>query len=90
MQRDLVRIIEEKVRTRAALPAMYFMVGIDDKDYVDDNRAFHAALQNLHVPHEYHEWSGVHEWSFWYRHEREVLYWISLQLKDSQSVSTMH
>ncbi|NMA79787.1 MAG: hypothetical protein GX967_03975 [Clostridiales bacterium] len=29
------------------------------------NIDFHNALNNLEIPHEYHEWSGSHTWDFW-------------------------
>lgn len=37
------------------------------------SRAFHAKLDSLRVPHEYHEFPGSHTWGYWRRHLHESL-----------------
>ena len=36
-------------------------------------RAFHAKLDSLRIPHEYHEYPGSHTWGYWRRHLHESL-----------------
>jgi len=57
------------------MPALYFDVGADDR-FVDQNRAFDAGLTAVHVPHEYHEYPGAHNWEYWRTHVGQSLAWI--------------
>jgi mannitol 2-dehydrogenase len=40
---------------------------------LDSNRQFHAHLERLGVPHEYEEFPGAHEWSYWDLHVQEAI-----------------
>ena len=40
---------------------------------LEANRAFHRHLQALGFDHEYEEFPGTHEWSYWDLHVREAL-----------------
>lgn len=40
---------------------------------IDQNRAFHKHLESLHIDHEYEEYPGGHDWSYWDEHVREAL-----------------
>lgn len=60
-QFDLVKQIENK---DDKLPYMYITCGTEDFLY-DKTQSFVASLNNLGVAHEYHEWSGEHDWVFW-------------------------
>jgi S-formylglutathione hydrolase FrmB len=76
--RDPARIAERLVRRDAAsVPAIKLDVGTADTKYVDQTRAFHAALQSLGVRHEYAEYPGDHNWAYWRRHAAESLTWIA-------------
>jgi putative tributyrin esterase len=67
---DLFRLAEQVDRAR--LPALYLDCG--DEDYlIESNRRFHAHLEALGVPHDYHEFPGVHDWDYWDRHIRDSL-----------------
>lgn len=57
---------------RAKLPALYIDCGVDDF-LIEDNRAFHAHLQQLGIPHEYREFPGAHTWEYWDLHIRDSL-----------------
>jgi S-formylglutathione hydrolase FrmB len=54
------------------LPKLRFDCGTDDF-LLDDNRAFHRHLEALHVPHEYEEFPGGHDWGYWDRHVQEAI-----------------
>jgi S-formylglutathione hydrolase FrmB len=51
---------------------LYINCGLDDGD-LDDNRAFHAQLEELQIPHTYQEFSGGHGWGYWRVHLRDAL-----------------
>lgn len=53
-------------------PAIAFDCGVDDT-LLDDNRAFHAHLEQLGVPHIYREHPGGHTWDYWDTHIVEAL-----------------
>lgn len=55
-----------------AKPAIRIDCGIADF-LLDANRAFHAHLTEIKYPHEYEEFPGAHEWSYWDEHIREAL-----------------
>lgn len=54
------------------IPALRIDCGTDDF-LLDQNRAFHKHLEELHVPHEYQEYPGRHDWAYWDQHVREAL-----------------
>jgi S-formylglutathione hydrolase FrmB len=54
------------------LPAMRLDCGTSDF-LLDQNRAFHAHLEKMNVPHEYEEFPGGHDWAYWDEHVREAL-----------------
>jgi putative tributyrin esterase len=54
------------------LPRMRIDCGTEDF-LLDANRMFHAELDHLHIPHEYHEAPGSHEWDYWDRHVQDAL-----------------
>lgn len=48
-------------------PALYFDCGVNDF-LIEQNRRFHAHLQNLGVAHTYKEFPGEHTWEYWDKH----------------------
>ncbi len=40
---------------------------------IDQNRAFHKHLEALHIPHEYQEFPGAHDWAYWDLHVCEAV-----------------
>lgn len=48
----------------AVLPALFMACGRQD-DLYPLNVQFHAACQQLHIPVNYHEEDGLHDWFFW-------------------------
>jgi len=57
---------------RAKLPAIRFDCGAEDF-LIDDNRRFHAHLEQLGIAHEYAEFPGMHNWDYWDVHVQEAL-----------------
>jgi enterochelin esterase-like enzyme len=58
----------------ASLRTQALFVGCGNSDgMVGDNRAFHARLDSLHVPHAYLETPGGHSWKVWKRLFPEAL-----------------
>jgi putative tributyrin esterase len=54
---------------------------------LDQNREFHKHLKSLHIPHEYEEFPGGHEWSYWDKHIQEAIAFHvkNLHLKESKT-----
>ena len=53
-------------------PALKIDCGSEDF-LLDSNRSFHAHLEKHAVAHQYDEFSGGHEWSYWDTHVQEAL-----------------
>jgi len=53
-------------------PAVRFDCGSED-GLIEENRAFHAFLDELGFEHEYAEHPGSHNWAFWDEHVQEAL-----------------
>lgn len=49
------------------MPILSFDCGVDDH-LLDDNRQFHAYLDERRVPHTYQEHTGGHNWAYWNKH----------------------
>lgn len=54
------------------LPALWLDCGLEDF-LLEQNRAFHAHLEHLDIPHTYREFPGAHNWDYWDEHIRDVL-----------------
>ncbi len=54
------------------VPALRIDCGIDDF-LIDQNREFHKHLESRHIPHEYREFPGGHDWAYWDLHVREAV-----------------
>ena len=57
---------------RSRLPAIRIDCGLDD-GLLESNRAYHAHLESLDIPHEYEEFPGAHTWGYWDIHVREAI-----------------
>jgi S-formylglutathione hydrolase FrmB len=66
-------------RHNEPMPALMMDAGRDDS-LVDQTRDFHATLDRLGIRHEYAEWPGAHDWSYWRTHVSESLRWLAKQL----------
>lgn len=54
------------------LPPLRFDCGLDDP-LLASNRRLHAALDQLGIRHEYQEFAGAHDWSYWQQHLTDTL-----------------
>lgn len=54
------------------IPALRVDCGRDDF-LIEQNRAFHEHLDALHIPHEYEEFPGAHDWTYWDKHVQEAV-----------------
>ncbi len=71
----------------AQLPRLWLDCGVDDF-LIEHNRAFHAHLQQLQVPHVYLEFPGGHTWDYWDEHIQQVLPFVMEAMEDELSAST--
>jgi putative tributyrin esterase len=54
------------------IPVLRIDCGTDDL-LLEENRAFHRHLESLHVPHEYQEFPGGHDWAYWDKHVQDAV-----------------
>jgi S-formylglutathione hydrolase FrmB len=68
------------------IPALLIDCGTEDR-LLDQNRAFHHHLESLHIPHEYQEFPGDHDWAYWDKHIQDAVAFHArnLQLKSVSS-----
>jgi S-formylglutathione hydrolase FrmB len=64
--------LARRAKGAGPLPTIRIDCGVDDVQ-INDNRAFHAELEQLAVPHEYEEFPGGHTWDYWDLHVRDAL-----------------
>lgn len=57
-------LIEQVKNKKSVLPYIYMTCGTEDFLY-DKSQSFVESLKQLNIDHEYHEWSGEHDWVFW-------------------------
>lgn len=57
------------------LPKLYMCCGTEDF-LLEENRTFHAFLQDNGVPHEYHESRGKHDMVFWNEYAVKAIEWL--------------
>jgi S-formylglutathione hydrolase FrmB len=57
---------------RSKWPGVWIDCGTEDT-LLKENRAFHAHLKKLRLPHVYKEFPGGHDWAYWDRHIRDAL-----------------
>lgn len=68
---DLLRLAR-RLRDRKQLPKIRIDCGTEDF-LLESNRACHAGLEKLKIPHEYQEFPGAHTWDYWDEHVREAI-----------------
>jgi putative tributyrin esterase len=64
--------LARRAKAAGTLPKIRIDCGVEDVQ-IADNRAFHAELEQLGVPHDYEEFPGGHTWDYWDLHVREAL-----------------
>lgn len=76
---DLVHLAR-MAQKAGKLPKLRIDCGTEDF-LLEQNRSFVAKLKAMKVPHEYEEFPGGHEWSYWDLHVREALEFHARNLK---------
>jgi enterochelin esterase-like enzyme len=59
-------------RNMELLPPVRFDCGTGDH-FLKDNRTLHRTLAANNISHEYHEFDGCHDWTYWQRHLEDTL-----------------
>jgi len=75
---DPMTIVEKVDHGR--LPALRIDCGTGDF-LLAENRMFHEHLERLHIPHEYQEFPGGHDWGYWDQHVQEAIGFHARNLK---------
>ena len=60
------------VQLAPSYPPLRFDCGTEDQ-LIEYNRQLHRQLTEATLPHEYEEFPGAHEWSYWQTHVRDSL-----------------
>jgi putative tributyrin esterase len=66
------RHLARKAKRAGRLPKILIDCGTEDF-LIEENRALHADLERMKVPHVYREFPGAHNWDYWDEHVREAL-----------------
>jgi putative tributyrin esterase len=69
-----------KLKKERRLPALRLDCGTEDF-LLPHNRHYHSYLEKIEVPHEYAEFPGAHEWSYWDNHIRQALDFVMKRLR---------
>ena len=69
-ENDLYAIITSS--TDGIHPRVHIDCGSEDF-LIEDNRAFHTSLTEKAVDHEYREYLGAHDWSYWNARMTELI-----------------
>ncbi len=64
---DLPNVIEAIIENKNLLPALRFDCGVSDL-LIEPNRLLNQQLISSNIPHQYQEFEGGHEWSYWQKH----------------------
>lgn len=59
---------------RESFPRIYIDVGLQDSEY-ESALSFAKLLDEMNIPHEWHEYIGFHEEKYWSAHVEEYLRW---------------
>lgn len=69
-------------RQKKILKQIALRIDCGTEDYlIEENRAYHAHLEELDVRHDYREYPGMHNWDYWDLHIRETLSFVMDNVK---------
>ena len=69
---DLFALAAQCAQQGREIPCLHIWCGTEDF-LLEDNRAFHAHLTQLGLPHTYEESEGNHSWKWWDLHIEDGL-----------------
>lgn len=72
-------VIDSMIENRDQLPPIRFDCGMAD-ELIQANRNLHEELQAANIPHQYEEFPGGHEWSYWQEHVRKTFLFFDQQV----------
>ena len=72
-------VLDIMLRHRSRLPPIRFDCGMGDP-LIEQNRALHLALVDARIAHDYEEFPGGHEWTYWEAHLADTLRFFGKQL----------
>ena len=73
-------VIELALERKDNLPKLRFDCGTEDL-LIDQNRLLHEQLNKAQILHDYKEFSGGHEWSYWQEHIKDSLLFFNKFIK---------
>jgi enterochelin esterase-like enzyme len=73
-------VIELVLERKDNLPKLRFDCGTEDL-LIDQNRLLHEQLNKSQIMHDYKEFSGGHEWSYWQEHIKDSLLFFNKFIK---------
>lgn len=84
--KDDVYALADQFKTRRdGLKAPALRIDCGTSDFlIEQNRNFHAHLQKIGMSHEYAEFPGTHDWSYWDKHIQSALRFHSKHLRISK------
>jgi len=82
-------VFETMLRNRDLLPPLRFDCGTEDP-LLAANRELHAQLEVAAIRHEYVEFPGGHEWSYWEAHLSDMLRFFSGLIGNKEGRSPAH
>jgi len=66
---------------QARQQVLYFDCGLDEHEWLDQNREFHRKLDTLGIPHIYNEFPGGHGWGYWKAHLSVALLAVTARMR---------
>jgi enterochelin esterase-like enzyme len=69
------------VAAQAKRQVLYFDCGLQEHEWLDQNREFHDRLAGLDIPHTYNEFPGGHGWGYWRIHLRDALLAVTAHMR---------
>ena len=82
---DLWTLAQRFQDNAAAMPALRIDCGTGDFT-LEQNREFHAYLDELKLPHQYEEFAGAHDWAYWDKHVQGAIRFHAAHLGISKPV----
>jgi len=71
----------DSIVEQAKQQVLYFDCGLDESEWLDQNREFHRTLGTLGIPHTYNEFPGGHGWGYWKLHLRDALLAVTARMR---------
>jgi putative tributyrin esterase len=77
---DIFHLARELKKSRKPIPKLLIDCGREDYLF-KQNQEIHRQFKKIGIPHEYREFSGAHDWSYWEEHVKEAVAFHAKALK---------